>query len=215
MEPLKPRLGWGEVEHAIYASVESRSRIDYYLVSKKLEDRGLVKAAGVLADPVNESNHKPVMLDTDADTTLEKPKLWDGVQQAQKERDMINSNATLKVVHWGKVHVGRVEAYQEAVEGGWPKGGQLCGMITGYCNIVSEIGSRVWEDEAVEVGVVAQMGQLMAKAPGAMLAGQEEVYKKLRVVGRRGTGGQRKHQSSPLYMKLAHEMRMAVRMADS
>jgi hypothetical protein len=34
-------------------------------VSKKLEDRGLVKAAGVLAEPINESDHRPVMLDID------------------------------------------------------------------------------------------------------------------------------------------------------
>ena len=33
-------------------------------MSKKLEDRGLIRAAGVLADPINESGHKPVMLDT-------------------------------------------------------------------------------------------------------------------------------------------------------
>ena len=53
----------------------------------------------------------------------------------------------------------------------------------------------------------------MAEALGAMLAGQEAVYKKLPVVGRRGAGGQRKHQSSPAYVKLAQEMRMAVRLA--
>jgi hypothetical protein len=46
-----------------------------------------------------------------------------------------------------------------------------------------------------------------------MLTGQEAVYKKLPVVGRRGAGGQRKHQSSPAYVKLAQEMRMAVRLA--
>ena len=54
---------------------------------------------------------------------------------------------------------------------------------------------------------------MMAEALGAMLAGQEEVYKKLPVVGRRGAGGQRKHQSSPVYVRLAQEMRMAVRLA--
>ena len=59
----------------------------------------------------------------------------------------------------------------------------------------------------------AQGNKLMAEAMGAMLTGHEAVYKKLPVVGRRGAGGQRKHQSSPVYMKLAQEMRMAVRLA--
>ena len=53
----------------------------------------------------------------------------------------------------------------------------------------------------------------MAEALGAMLAGQEAIYKKLPVVDRRGAGGQRKHQSSPVYMKLAQEMGMAARLA--
>ena len=103
--------------------------------------------------------------------------------------------------------------YQEAVAKKWPKEGLLSSRITEYCNMVNEMGSRLWEDKAVEEDVVAQGDQSMAEALGAMLAGQEEVYKKLPVVGRRGAGGQRKHQSSPVYVKLAQEMRMAARLA--
>ena len=40
--------------------------MDYSLVSKRLVDRGLMGAAGVLAEPVNGSDHMPVMLDIDA-----------------------------------------------------------------------------------------------------------------------------------------------------
>ena len=53
----------------------------------------------------------------------------------------------------------------------------------------------------------------MAEALGAMLSGQEAMYKRLPVVGRRGAGGQRKYQSSLVYVKLAQETRMAVRLA--
>ena len=47
------------------------------------------------------------------------------------------------------------------------------------------------------------------------MAGQEEVYSKLPKVGKRSSGNQRKHQTSPTYMyvRLAQEMRMALRMA--
>ena len=55
--------------------------------------------------------------------------------------------------------------------------------------------------------------KLMAEALGAMLAGQGAVYKKLPMVGRRGAGGQREHQSSPVYVELAQEMGMAVGLA--
>jgi len=201
IEPLKPILGGGEVEPVTYVSGERRTWIDYYLVSKKLEDRGLIRAAAVLADPINESDHKPVMLGIDADTALGRSKLWDDIKQAQEENDKSNRNAKFKAVQLGKVD--RVKGYQEAVVKKWPKEGLLSSRITEYCNMVNEMGSRVWEDKAVEEDVVAQGDQLMAEALGAMLAGQEEVYKKLPVVGRRGAGGQRKHQSSPAYVKLA------------
>ena len=45
--------------------------------SKKLEDRGLIRAAGVLAGPINESDQRLVILDIDAGTTLGRSKLWD------------------------------------------------------------------------------------------------------------------------------------------
>ena len=84
----------------------------------------MVRAAGVLADAVNESDHRPVMLDIDAATALGKSKLWDDIRQAQKESDESNRNSKFKAVQLGKV--GRVKAYQEAVMAEWPKGGQLC-----------------------------------------------------------------------------------------
>ena len=95
--------------------------------------------------------------------------------------------------------VGRIKCYQEAVEKEWPKDGQLSNKITEFCNMVNEMGTTVWENKAVEEEMVAQGNKLMTEALGAMLTGQETVYKKLPVVGRRGAGGQRKHQSSPVY----------------
>ena len=62
-------------------------------------------------------------------------------------------------------------------------------MITEFCSMVSEMGTRVWEDKAVEEEVVAQGNRLMAQALGTTLAGQEAVYKKLPVVGRRWAAG--------------------------
>ena len=76
-------------------------------------DRGLVKAAGILAEPVDESDHKPVMLDIDAATALGKSRLWDDIRQVQKESGQSNRNSKSKAVQLGKV--GRVKAYQQAV----------------------------------------------------------------------------------------------------
>ena len=44
----------------------------------------------MLSDPINESDHRPVMLDIDADTALGRSKLWDDIKQAQEESDMSN-----------------------------------------------------------------------------------------------------------------------------
>jgi hypothetical protein len=81
----------------------------------------VVKAAGTLAEPVNESDHTPVimMLDIDAATALGKSKLWDDIRQAQKESDQSNRNSKFKAVQLGKV--GRVKEYQRAVLAEWPE----------------------------------------------------------------------------------------------
>ena len=81
-EPLKGRLGWGEAEPSTYRSGENESWIDYYLVSKSLVNRGLAKAVGVLAEPVNEPDHRLVTLDIDAVTALGKSRLWEDTRQA-------------------------------------------------------------------------------------------------------------------------------------
>ena len=73
----------------------------------------MVRAAGVLGEAVNESDHRPIVLDIDAGTALGKSKLWEDIQQAQKESDLSNRNAKFKAVQLGKV--GRVKGYQDAV----------------------------------------------------------------------------------------------------
>ena len=73
---------------------------------------------------MNESDHKPVVLDIDATTSLGKSRLWDDIRQAQKESDQSCRNSKFKAVQLGKV--GRVKAYQQAVLSKWSKGGQLC-----------------------------------------------------------------------------------------
>ena len=120
VDPLKKRLGKEEVEPRTYSSGGIETWIDYYMVSKSLVDRGLVRAAGVLAESVNESDHKPVVLDIDAVTTLGKTRLWDDSRQAQKESDQSCRNSKFKAVQLGKV--GRVKDYQQAVLSKWPKG---------------------------------------------------------------------------------------------
>ena len=47
--------------------------------------------------------------------------------------------------------VGRVKCYQEAVVKEWPKEGLMSNKMTEFCDMVNEMGSRVWEDKAVEV----------------------------------------------------------------
>ena len=101
----------------------------------------------------------------------------------------------------------------QAVLAKWPKGGQLCQKIAAFSNRVSEMGSRAWKDSEVEAALVKEGDQLMAEALGAVLAGQEEVHSELPKVGKRSSGSQRKHQTSPAYLRQAQEMRMALRLA--
>ena len=170
-----------------------------------------MRAAGVLAEPVNESDHRPVVLDIDAAAALGKSRLWDGIRQAQKESDQSCRNSKFKAVQLGKV--GRVKAYQHAVLIRWPKRGQLCQKIPAFRSRVSEVGSRAWKDCEVETALVKEGDQLAAETLGAMLARQEEVHSKLPKVGKRSSGSQRKHQTSPAYVRLAQEMRMTLRLA--
>ena len=77
------------------------------------------------------------------------------------------------------------------------------------------MGARAREDKAVEAALVEEGDQMMARALEAMLAGREEVHSKLPKVGKRSSGSQRKHQTSPTYVRLAHERRLALRMANN
>ena len=165
-------------------------------------DRGLVRAVGVLAEPV--------VLDIDAATALGKSRLWDDIRQAQKESDQSCRNSKFKAVQLGKV--GRVKAYQQAVLAKWPKGGQVCQRIAAFSSRVGEAGCRAWKDSEVEAALVKEGDQLMAEALEAVMAGQEEVHSKLPKVGKRSSGSQRKHQTSPAYLRKAHETRMALRL---
>ena len=93
----------------------------------------------------------------------------------------------------------------------WPKGGQLCQKMAAFTSRVSEIGSRAWKDSEAEAALVEEGDQLMAETLGVVLAGQAEVHSKLLKVGKRSSGNQRKHQTSPAYLRQAQEMRMALR----
>ena len=75
--------------------------------------------------------------------------------------------------------------------------------------------SSAWEDSEVEAALVEEGEQLMAEAMRAILAGQEEVHNKLPKVDKRTSGSPRKHQTSPAYVRLAQETRMALRMTRS
>ena len=109
--------------------------------------------------------------------------------------------------------VGRDKTYQQAVMKEWPKGGQLCQKITSFSSRVDQLGSRAWEVSEMEAALVEEDDQLMAKALRAVQAGQEEVHNKLFKLGKRSSDSQRKHQSSPAYVRLAQETRMALRLA--
>ena len=75
------------------------------------------------------------------------------------------------------------------------------------------MGSRAWKNSKVEAALVEEGDQLTAEALGAVLAGQEEVHSKLSKVGKRSSGSQRKHQTSPAYLRQAPELRMPLRLA--
>ena len=128
----------------------------------------------MLAEPVGESNHKPVLQVIGAATALGKSRLWGDTRQAQKESDQSNGNSKSKALQMGKV--GGVKAYQQAMLAEWPKGGQLCQEMIASNSRVSELGSRAWEDSEVEAALVEEGGQLMVEALRAILAGQEEVH---------------------------------------
>ena len=51
----------------------------------------MVRATGVLIEPVNESDHKPVLLDIGVATASGKSRLEEGIRQAQKGSDQSNN----------------------------------------------------------------------------------------------------------------------------
>ena len=57
----------------------------------------------MLAESVNESDHRPVMLDIDAATALGKSRLWDDIRQAQKESDQSCRNSKFRQFSWARL----------------------------------------------------------------------------------------------------------------
>ena len=77
------------------------------------------------------------------------------------------------------------------------------------------MGGRAWEDKEIEIVLVKEGDQLMAKAVGVVLSGQVEVHNMLPKVGKRSSSSQREHHTSPSYARLAQEMMVALWMARS
>ena len=71
-------------------------------MSQKLEDRGLVRAVGVIGDCLNESDHRAIVLDLDGESKLGRSTLWKDIEAAMKERKRTNLNARFKAVQLRK-----------------------------------------------------------------------------------------------------------------
>ncbi len=121
VEPLQGRLKEGDWMPVTCVSGDRRSWIDYYLVSKRAVDRGLVRAVGVVGDPINDSDHRLIVMDLDAETMLGTSRLWQDIELALAEKRRGNMNAKFKAVQLRKE--GRVRAFQEALAVGWQAGG--------------------------------------------------------------------------------------------
>lgn len=89
------------------------SWIDYWLVSRKLIDRGLIKGTGVLRDYEETTDHAAIYLDIDMGNMLGKSELWEHIKEAVEKRKQdhrLNSFGAVK-----PKEVGRVKQFHDVL----------------------------------------------------------------------------------------------------
>jgi hypothetical protein len=163
-----------------FRTVDSDSWLDYYLVSSKLMDRGLVRTATVVDEGLNDGNHSAVVLDIDLDSALGKTELWRDIEEATKLAKDCNMNAIFKTIQLKKAK--RVGAYQEAVVEKWAPNSKLSRRILSFYKEVeakrASLGDTVDWERIKEVS-----DKLMDEAVGVLIQAQGKVYSTLPKAG--------------------------------
>jgi hypothetical protein len=134
---------------------EADSWLDYFLVSKKLWDRGLVRSVMSVEEGLNEGDHAAIVIDLDMESALGKSALWQDIEAETKKAKESNMNAVFRTIQLKKPE--RVIAFQEAAVSRWPEGGKLDRRILAYSKEVE--AKRARGDESVDWEAVRQLGR--------------------------------------------------------
>lgn len=185
------------------------SWVDYFAVSKKLEDRGLVKAVAVLGEGLNDSDHRAVAIDIDLEAALGKSSVWEDIRQAQKEARETNMNAVFRFRTIKLREPGKVREFQEELREQWPEQGGLMERVQKmYDDAVQQSGDQQREEGRAKEGEVKrEASALMGEAVRALLEAQRKVHSRLPKAGKKF-----KHVSTEGYCKLATGYRVQRRL---
>ena len=166
------------------------SWIDYFLVSRKLVQRGAVKAAGALRDTCDSTDHAGCWIDVDLEHMLGKSRLWQDIKEAVQRKRRDTTQAEFKAVKLGDE--SRVRKYHKAIR-------ELGGIsrLRGVGQLVEALregtfGEAEWK----------KAEESMQQAEKLLVQAQHEVWAQLPKVGNK-----RKHWYSEEYVCKARQQR--------
>ncbi len=182
--------------------------MDYFLISRRLEERGLVGAVGVLATGVNGSDHTAVVLDIHLEAALGKSTVWRDIEAEMKKSSESNMNAVFKTIKLGDPK--RVRGYQEEVVKRMPPRGTLMRTIEQLHKEATAEGARATMSPARRVALIQEANRAMDKAAETLVVAEKKLHQSLPIAGKKF-----KHVHTPEFVKLAEQYRFGRRLVSA
>lgn len=172
------------------------SWIDYWLVTKKLVQRGLVRRIGVLEDKLDGTDHAACLMDLDRDNLLGKSQLWQDIKKEVQRKKADKKQAAFKAVKLNSDT--RVDAYKQAL---YEVLQTSMGSSHKNCDTILRLQEEAARGKLSE-DKWEQAEIYMRQLEEALVLAQEKVWDTLPK-----TGGVRKNWYSKEYVEIARKAR--------
>lgn len=205
LQKVKNRLGGADPNKVRTYHGAGSSWIDYFLVSRSMDERGLIRATAVMGDGLNGSDHKAVVLDVDMEAALGKSSVWEDVEAAVAEASDSNMNAEFKAIKLRQNE--SVKKFQLELLRRCPRGGRVERRVIALSKQVNEHWDQMALDGDRTAVVQRELDEGMEAIIQAMVKAQRSLREKQPKAGSRF-----KHWASSEYVELARTYRVTRRL---
>jgi hypothetical protein len=204
MNRVKNRLRGKPAEDVRSFFGNGSSWVDYFVVSRKLDERGLVQATAIIPDSINGSDHSMVGIDIDLESALGKSSVWKDIEAAMRASKVSNMNAIFRTIKLSDHK--RVRGYQEELRKRVPRRGHLVRSVELLYDTAIAKGPLGVTEEERQV-LIEAADKAMSQVTEAMVVAEKKLYQTLPKAG-----GSHKHVMTDEYEALATDYRVSRRL---